>query len=84
MTTPTPEPSTPKSKLMPIGILFIVVSVLGRQPLANAVAAMQPSLLRRILYVAATDGLTLLFAAGVTCALIGWSRNRKARRAAED
>lgn len=85
MTTPAPESSTPKkSKLVPIGILFIVVGLLGRQPLAGAVASMQPSSLRSILYIIATDGLTLLFVAGVTCALLGWLRNRKARRDSED
>jgi hypothetical protein len=49
MTTPTAELPTPKSKLLPIGILFIVVGLLGRQPLAKAVVAMQPSLLRGVL-----------------------------------
>jgi hypothetical protein len=81
MTTPARELPIPKSKLVPIGSLFIIIGLFGRQPFASAVAAMQPGSLRRILYVVATDGLTLLFAAGVTCALIGWLRNRKARRA---
>ena len=80
MTTPTSETPTPKSKLVPIGILFIVLGLFGRQPLASAVAGMQPSSLRGILYILATDGLTLLFVAGVTCALLGWLRNRKAKR----
>jgi len=79
MTTPTPEAPTPKSKLVPIGILFIVLGLFGRQPTASAVVAMQPSPLRGILFVIATDGLTLLFVAGVTCALIGWMRNRRAK-----
>jgi hypothetical protein len=79
MTTPTSP--TLKSKLVPVGLLFIVVGLFGRQPLAKAVAAMEPSSLRGILYVIATDGLTLLFFVGVICALIGWLRNRKAQRA---
>jgi len=79
MTPPEPTSPTPKSKLVPIGILFIVLGLFGRQPLASAVVAMQPSSLRGILFVIATDGLTILFVAGVICALLGWMRNRRAK-----
>ena len=71
-----------KSKLLPIGVLLMVVGLLGRPPLASAVASMQPGTLRGILFPIATDGLSLCFFAGVTCALLGWLRNRKAMRLA--
>lgn len=80
MTTPEPTSPTPKSTLVPIGILFIVVGFLGRQPLAKAAASMQPGGLREILLLIATDGLTLLFFVGLTCALLGWLRNRRPKR----
>ena len=75
----TPVSPKPKSKLLPIGILFAVVGFLGRPALIQVVAAMQPSYLRGILGVIATDGFTLLFVAGLVCALLGWMRNGKAK-----
>jgi hypothetical protein len=84
MTTPTPQSSTPKSKLVSIGILFIILGLLGPLPLGYAVSGMQPSSLRSILHIVTTDGLTLLFVAGLACTLIGWLRNRKARRDSQD
>jgi hypothetical protein len=79
------EPSSPipKSKLLPIGILFMIVGFLGRAPLAKIVMAMQPGALRGFLLLIATDGLILCFFAGVTCALLGWLRNRRADRLAK-
>ena len=81
MSTPTSQIS--KSKLLPIGVLLMVVGLLGRTPLTSAVASMQPSTLRGVLFLIATDGLSLCFFAGVTCALLGWLRNRKAQRLAK-
>ena len=78
MTAPTSP--TPKSKLLPIGILFAVIGMLGKPALIQIVEAMQPSSLRGILYLMATDGLTLLFIAGLTCAFLGWMRNGRAKQ----
>ena len=80
MTTPAPATPPPKSKLVPIGILFGIVGLFGREPFSKAVAAMQPGTLRTILLVIATDGLAILFVAGLTCILIGCLRNKRARR----
>ena len=52
--------------------------------MAAAVMSMQPSELRGILFVLATDGLSLCFFAGLICALIGWLRNRRAQRNAKN
>jgi hypothetical protein len=76
----TPTSTIPKSKLLPVGILLMVVGLLGRNPMTAAVMAMQPSELRGILLVLATDGLSLCFFAGLICALLGWLRNRCAQR----
>jgi hypothetical protein len=81
MTTPA-SPNT-KSKLLPIGILFMVVGLLGRPGLIQVVATMQPSNLRGILFVIATDGCTLLFMAGLVCALLGWMRNNRSKNPPE-
>jgi hypothetical protein len=75
-----PTSMIPKSKLLPVGVLLMVVGLLGRNPMAAAVMQMQPSELRGILFVFATDGLSLCFFAGLTCALLGWLRNRRAQR----
>ena len=66
-----------------MGILLMVVGLLGRPPLVNAVMAMHPNALREVLFVIATDGLILFFFAGVTCALLGWLRNRRGHRFAK-
>ena len=44
-----------------MGILLMVVGLLGRPPLVNAVMAMHPNALREVLFVIATDGLILFF-----------------------
>ena len=79
-----PTSTIPKSKLLPIGILLMVVGLFGRNPMTAAVMSMQPSELRGILFVLATDGLSLCFFAGLICALIGWLRNRRAQRNAKN
>jgi hypothetical protein len=80
----TPTSTIQKSQLLPLGILLMVVGLLGRNPMAAAVMSMQPSELRGILFVLATDGLSLCFFAGLICALIGWLRNRRAQRNAKN
>jgi hypothetical protein len=75
-TAPAPMP---KSKLLPIGILLMVVGLLGRPSLVKAVVAMQPCALRTVLFLIATDGLILCFFAGLTCFLLGWFKNRRAK-----
>jgi len=80
----TPTSTIQKSKLLPAGILLMVVGLLGRNPITAAVMSMQPSELRGILFVLATDGLTLCFFAGLICALIGWLRNKRAQRNAKN
>jgi hypothetical protein len=62
----------------------MVVGLLGRPPLVKAVLPIQPGTLRQVLLLVATDGLTLCFFAGVTCALLGWLRNRREQRLAKD
>jgi hypothetical protein len=78
------QPRTPKSKLLPTGILLMVVGLLGRQPLAKAALAIQPGGFQRVLLLVATDGLILCLFAGVICALLGWLRNRREQRLATD
>ena len=80
----TPTSTIQKSQLLPLGILLMVVGLLGRNPMAAAVMSMQPSELRGILFVLATDGLSLCFFAGLICALLGWLRNRRAQRIAKN
>jgi hypothetical protein len=80
----TPTSTIPKSKLLPIGILLMVVGLFGRNPMTAAVMSMQPIELRGILFVLATDGLSLCFFAGLICALLGWLRNRRAQRIAKN
>jgi len=75
----TSPPHAAKSKLLPIGILLMVVGLLGRPSLIKAASAMHPGPLQRVLLLIATDGLILFFFAGVTCALLGWLRNRRAQ-----
>jgi hypothetical protein len=72
---PVPTSPTSKSKLLPIGILLAVVGMLGKPTLIQIVEAMRPDSLRGILFLIATDGLALLFIAGLTCAFLGWMRN---------
>jgi hypothetical protein len=79
-----PQSPTAKSKLLPTGILLMVVGLLGRAPLVKAALAIEPGTLRRVLLLVATDGLILCFFAGVTFALLGWLRNRREQRLAND
>jgi hypothetical protein len=80
----TPAPKIAKSKLLPVGILLMVFGLLGRNPIAAAVMSMQPSELRGVLFLLATDGLSLCFFAGLICALLGWFRNKRAQRNAKN
>jgi len=78
---PAPASLTPKSELVPIGVLLMFVGLVGRYSLAKAFAVIQPSTLREVLYLIATDGLSM---AGAACALIGWLRDRRTQRPPED
>ena len=72
------SPASPKSgsRLIPVGILFILVGLFVPIPLDNAATTMNPGSLRAISFIA-TDLFRLCFFFGIGTVIIGFVRNRK-------
>ncbi len=68
-----------KSKLVPIGIVLMVVGKIGPRPIWNAAESMSDNGLKSILFLL-TDAFRLAFFIGLTCLIIGLLRNRRWRK----
>ena len=70
-----------KSQLVPAGLIFIVLAVVGAGPIAQNARGLEPGTLRGVLLIT-SDLVRLLFFVGIGCLIIGALRNRKAKAAA--
>jgi hypothetical protein len=68
-----------KSKLVPIGIILILLGLFLPRQLANIAQPMDASAIRSILFIS-TDLFRLCFFVGLICAIIGALRNRKLKK----
>ena len=68
-----------KSKLVPVGIVLILLGMFLPKAISNITQLMDTSTLKSIMLIS-TDLFRLCFFIGVICAIIGGLRNRKMKK----
>jgi hypothetical protein len=68
-----------KSKLVPVGILLILLGLLLPRLIANMAQVMTDSAVKSLLFIL-TDTFRLCFFIGLICSIIGGLRNRKIKK----